>query len=179
MGDKMETAGKVTEKILDVAIVLALLLVFSARAQAGITVTPTSLSFAARSVGTTSAPAQITITNNNKNGLKIVAGSVSISQYSLTGHSFPVTLSHGQSATWYVTFTPNAAQSYSSAASFTRKWFHDFRGLERYRAPRPETQSPIQFTALNQEPHAIEFRPASTAGQTATFSRSSYRHDRP
>src|SRR5262249_22266163 len=129
------------------------------------TVSPTAIKFPSRTVGTVSAPASVTITNNSRSGIKIVSGSVSASQFAFSGPSFPLTLSRGQSATWSVTFDPSAAQAYSGTLLFTR--------MNGSSISVALSGTGISISSVSPLPPSITGQPANAAvnaGQAATFS---------
>jgi hypothetical protein len=82
-----------------------------------LTLSPTSLTFAAQSLGTTSAAQSITLTNNGTAALSIsgIAASGDFAQTNLCGSSLAVSAS----CTISVTFTPTATGTRSGAITFT------------------------------------------------------------
>jgi hypothetical protein len=102
------------------AAIAALVLLCSIAAFAASTSSSGSVLFPSQTVGTTSAPLPVKITNTTNRALTIQGASISIAQFSFVGPAFPVTLAVGQSLTGSVTFTPSAAQSYSGTLTFAR-----------------------------------------------------------
>ena len=119
-GDKMQTIGKIKEKILNAAILGALLFVFGTQAHATMTVNPTSVNFGNQAVGTTSASVPISLTNNYKHSITVSGASLTVAQFVYSGPSLPITLAPGGSLSASVAFRPAAAQSYAGTLVFTR-----------------------------------------------------------
>jgi len=65
----------------------------------------------------TSQTQPVTLTNSAGSKLTVTQASVSGSNFSLSGPSYPVTLAGGQSATCYVTFNPQSTSSVSGSVS--------------------------------------------------------------
>jgi hypothetical protein len=144
--------------------VAALLSGFAAAAHAGAIVSPSSLNFGGQTIGTSSAPLAVTLTNTTRNKIRIVSASASQTSFSYSGPSLPITLNQGQSFTGTVTFKPTAAQSYSGTLSFIR-------------ANSSTITVQLSGTGIALQPSgtlpAISTQPVSRtviAGQTATFS---------
>lgn len=100
--------------------ILAAMFVCSIAAFAATTASTTSLQFPSTTVGATSAPMSVTITNTSRQSIVIESASVSTAQFSYSGPAFPITLADGKSFTGTVTFTPGAAQAYSGKLEFNR-----------------------------------------------------------
>src|ERR1700751_402920 len=96
---------------------LSIVLLFTAGAPAFATITtsPSSVGFASQTVGTTSAPIGVTLTNLNSDSIEIVKVSCSLPQFSYSGPSLPIVLPIGHSFTGKVTFHPALVQTYSGS----------------------------------------------------------------
>ena len=163
MGKNMPTTGKIKEKILNPAILIALLLLFGTPAHANVTASPATVNFGNQTVGTTSAPIAVRMTNNSKRKATISSASVSGAQFFYSGPSLPITLNSGGSLTVSVTFSPAAAQSYAGTLVFTHS-----NGSTTLVAL---SGSGVSAPAVAQPP-AITSQPVSRtiiAGQSATF----------
>lgn len=79
-------------------------------------VSPTSLTFAAQAVGTTSQPQTVTITNNLPTTLNNIAASAS-GDFAITANTCPASLPANGQCSFGVTFTPSQAGAISGAAS--------------------------------------------------------------
>jgi hypothetical protein len=101
-------------RIFGAAMILALMGMCSNAAFASVTASSSSLSFPNQTVGTTSAPIGVTITNTSSQSITIGSVSTSSSQFSFPGVGTAFTLAPGQSFTANVTFTPTAAQNYNA-----------------------------------------------------------------
>src|ERR1019366_5854511 len=101
-------------------ILVALLFLFGTPAHASVTANPTSVNFGNQTVGTTSAPSTVTVTNTGKHSVDIVGASVSSAQFLYSGPTLPITLNQGQSLTASVQFAPAAVQTYAGTLVFTR-----------------------------------------------------------
>jgi len=88
-------------------------------ADAGVSASPTSLSFGSVAVGSSSAPSTIVLTNNGKQSVTITQASSSLAQFVLSGPALPLTLQGGQSASFQAFFSPNAAGTLSANLLFT------------------------------------------------------------
>ena len=76
-GIKMQTSGRIKEKILNATILAPLLFLFGTLARANVTASPATVRFASQAVGTTSAPVTVILTNTGRQSVKIVGASVS------------------------------------------------------------------------------------------------------
>ena len=81
-----------------------------------LTVSRSIIAFGSVSVGTSQTQA-ITLTNSGGSKLSVTQATLSGSDFTLSGLSYPVTLSGGQSATCYVTFNPQSTSTYSGIVS--------------------------------------------------------------
>jgi hypothetical protein len=79
-------------------------------------VSPTSLTFGSITVGS-SAPQAATLTNSGPDALTVSQANVTGTGFSISGLSLPLTVAAGQSATFTVTFAPNAAGSATASLS--------------------------------------------------------------
>jgi Abnormal spindle-like microcephaly-assoc'd, ASPM-SPD-2-Hydin/Immunoglobulin I-set domain len=116
----MQIAGKIKNRIQTVAAAMTMLFAFGTVAHANVRATPSSVNFGSESVGSTSAPRTVTITNENRRSITISGVSSSSAQFSFSGPSLPAKLSPGQSLTGSVTFKPSVAQAFSGTLEFTR-----------------------------------------------------------
>ena len=161
----MQIAGKIRNKIQNVAAVMMILFAFGTVAHANVRVKPSSVNFGSQAVGSTSASHTVTITNANRSSVTISAVSSSAAQFSYSGPSLPVKLNPGQSLTGSVTFKPSASQTYSGALEFTRANRSTISvALSGTGTGQGSTSTPVAPTIFSQ--------PASakiTTGQTATF----------
>jgi len=144
---------------------LSIVLLFTAGAPAFATITmsPSSVGFASQTVGTTSAPIGVTLTNLNSDSIEIVRVSCSLPQFSYSGPSLPIMLPVGHSFAGKVTFRPASVQTYSGSLIFTR--------ANGSTVTVPLSGAGIQ-TSSSVAP-SISAQPATQsvmAGQTATFS---------
>jgi hypothetical protein len=159
----MSTSGKIKEKILNPAILAALLFLFGTPAHANVTASPAIVNFGNQAVGTTSSPIAVKLTNNGKHRATISSASFSGAQFYYSGPSLPITLNSGGSLTVSVTFSPVAAQSYACTLVFTR--------INGSTIVVAVSGSGVSTPALAQPP-VITSQPISrtvTAGQTANF----------
>ncbi len=88
-------------------------------ADAGVSASPTSLSFGSVAVGSSSAPSTVVLTNKGKQSVTITQASSSLPQFILSGPALPLTLQGGQSASFQVVFQPDAAGTLSANLLFT------------------------------------------------------------
>lgn len=101
--------------------ILALMLVCGTAAFAQATASSSSIQFPGQTVGKTSAPISVTITNTTNSSTAFSSVFMSTAQFSYTGQAMPITLAPGQSFTASVTFTPSAVQAYSGTMTFFRR----------------------------------------------------------
>jgi len=160
----MQVTAVIREKIQGAAMVAALLFGMAAAAHAAGTISPSSLNFGGQTVGTSSAPMAVTLTNTARNKIKIVSASTSQNAFYYSGPPLPITLNQDQAFTGTVTFNPTASQSYSGTLSFIR-------------ANGSAITVQLSGTGVALQPSgtspAISTQPVSQtviAGQTATFS---------
>jgi len=88
-------------------------------ADAGVSASPTSLSFGSVAVGSSSAASTVVLTNHGKQSVTITQASSSLAQFVLSGPALPLTLQGGQNASFQVVFSPNAAGTLSANLLFT------------------------------------------------------------
>ena len=160
----MQIAGKIRNRIHSVAAAMTLLLAFGTVAHAKVRVSPSSINFGSESLGSTSAPRAVTITNDDKHSITISSASTSAAQFSFAGPTLPVTLSPGQSLTGSVTFKPSAAQGYTGTLVFGRS--------NGWTASVALSGTGTQSSSSGAVAPTISSQPANakiTAGQTATF----------
>ncbi len=81
-----------------------------------LTVNPSTINFGGISVGTSQKQA-VTLKNSGGSRLSITDATVSGTNFTLSGLSYPMSLGSGQSATCYVTFKPQSASIYSGGVS--------------------------------------------------------------
>lgn len=93
-------------------------MLFPAPVQAGVGVSPNSLSFGSVTVNTTSSAMAVTVTNNGRLPISILGVSSSLPEFTVSGYSLPFTLGPHAIATFQVTFRPDAATTYSSSIVF-------------------------------------------------------------
>ncbi|MGH9804345.1 MAG: choice-of-anchor D domain-containing protein, partial [Candidatus Acidiferrales bacterium] len=79
---------------------------------------PTSLDFAGQTVGTSSPPQTVRLTNAGNADLVLQAIKVSPTTFGVAGPPLPITLAPAGSVDYAVTFSPSAAQFYLGSASF-------------------------------------------------------------
>jgi hypothetical protein len=95
---------------------LAISLSGTGTAAGQLTLSPTTLSFGSSTVGTgKSLPGTLSATGAS---VTISSGSSSTSEFALSGISFPVTIAAGLSASFTMTFTPQASGTASATATF-------------------------------------------------------------
>ena len=106
-----------------VCLFIGLFLVFSvlfpARAQAGIGVTPAALSFGSVTVGTNSTAATVTITNSSGQATSIQQVTSSLAEFIVIAPPMPVSLAPRSSVSFQVVFKPDAATTFSGAIVIT------------------------------------------------------------
>jgi Abnormal spindle-like microcephaly-assoc'd, ASPM-SPD-2-Hydin len=78
-----------------------------------------SLAFGSVTVNTAAAPQSVTLTSSGKAPLIISAGTLTGTGFSMSGASFPLTLTQGQTATLTVSFDPSAAGAVTGALTLT------------------------------------------------------------
>ncbi len=143
---------------------LVMLVGFGAKAEAGVTVSPTSIHFGTKAVGTVSAPATVKLSNDGSRYVKFGGVSLKSSQFSYSGPAGSFILGPGQSLSVTVSFQPTLAQASSARLVFLRN------NGSRYSVALYGTGIAPDATA---QPPVITTQPVSrsvTAGQTATFS---------
>jgi hypothetical protein len=163
--NKTKIAGGIRNNMQTVAATMAIMVAFATAAHAHVRARPSFVNFGSESVGSTSASHTVTITNDNSHSVTISSVSDSVSQFSYSGPSLPISLNPGQSLTGTVNFKPSAAQAYSGTLEFKRStgstiWV----ALRGTGIGQPTTSAPVAPT--------ISSQPASTkvtAGQTARF----------
>ena len=164
MANKMNTTKKFKVKVINAATVGAFLLAFGTWAHANVTANPAVVNFANQTVGTTSAPVSVTVTNTSRHSTQIVNATMSSSGFSYSGPSLPAVLYQGQSMTISVKFAPTAAQAYTCSLVFTRGSGSTTTVALSGIGIQTQTQS---------QPPVITSQPVSrtvTTGQTASFS---------
>src|SRR6266853_1188783 len=159
----MKIAEYINYKILRAAILLVLFFVSctAATLQANVNINPVSLSFGSQSIGTTSQPIKMTLTNARGHSTTLVSISSSAPQFSYSWPSLPLTLSAAQQLTGTVIFKPAASQIYNGTLTFTF-------------ASGPDIVVSLSGTGVQAQP-LVTIQPASETvitGQTATFSAS-------
>ena len=87
-------------------------------AQGALTANPTSLAYGNVQDGTSKSLSE-TLTNTGGSSLTISAASTSLSVFTLTGLSLPVTLTAGQSVSFTVLFSPTVSGAINGSASIT------------------------------------------------------------
>src|SRR5258708_13255958 len=117
----MKIAEYINYKILRAAILLVLFFVSctAATLQANVNINPVSLSFGSQSIGTTSQPIKMTLTNARGHSTTLVSISSSVPQFSYSWPSLPLTLGAPQQLTGTVAFKPAASQIYNGTLTFT------------------------------------------------------------
>jgi hypothetical protein len=117
---KTKVNENMKNKIKFVVGVMTLLFAFGTVAYGSTYPTPYFVGFGSQTVGSTSAPYTVTVTNGNTYGITISSVSDSTAQFSYSGPTLPVYLNPGQSLTGSVTFKPFAAKFYSDNLKFTQ-----------------------------------------------------------
>jgi hypothetical protein len=129
--------------------------------QANVNINPVSLSFGSQSIGTTSQPIKMTLTNARGHNTTLVSISSSAPQFSYSWPSLPLTLGAAQQLTGTVAFKPAASQIYNGTLTFTF-------------ASGPSIVVSLSGTGVQAQP-LVTIQPTSETvitGQTATFSAS-------
>ena len=85
---------------------------FAVPAQAGVGVTPSTLSFELVTVDTTSPAATVVVTNNTGQSFTIQKISSSLPEFIIYAHTLPISLAAHASTSFQVAFRPNAAVRY-------------------------------------------------------------------
>ncbi|MBZ5526615.1 MAG: choice-of-anchor D domain-containing protein [Acidobacteriia bacterium] len=88
-------------------------------ADAGVSSSPSSLSFGSVAVGSSSAPSTVVLTNLGKQSVTILQASSGLPQFILSGPALPLTLQGGQNASFQVVFRPDTAGSFSAKLLFS------------------------------------------------------------
>jgi hypothetical protein len=86
-------------------------------AQGTLSATPTSLSFGNVTVGSSSSPQTVTLTNTGTASVTVSQATVTGAGFAISGLSVPATLAAGQSTSFTATFAPTAAGSISGSIS--------------------------------------------------------------
>jgi HYDIN/CFA65/VesB family protein/ASPM-SPD-2-Hydin domain-containing protein len=86
--------------------------------QAGLTISPSSLSFSNGIVGQTSTQV-VKLTNGGSSNLQLSAAAISGAQFGMSGLTVPATIPSGQSISFSVQFTPTLTGTTSGTISFT------------------------------------------------------------
>src|SRR5258708_13753564 len=125
-GGTMKSSGKISEhinyRIPRASILLGLFFascVSSLPLEANVNINPVSLSFGSQSIGTTSQPIKMTLTNARGHSTTLVSISSSVPQFSYSWPSLPLTLGAAQQLTGTVAFKPAASQIYNGTLTFT------------------------------------------------------------
>jgi archaellum component FlaF (FlaF/FlaG flagellin family) len=79
-----------------------------------LTATPSSLTYPSQQVGTISTPQTVTLANNSSIALQIIAITIAQGGFELSNNQCTGNVAPGGTCTFSVTFSPSAAQSYSS-----------------------------------------------------------------
>lgn len=85
---------------------------------AGVSASPTSLSFGSVSVGSSSSAAMIVLTNQGKQSVTITQASSSLPEFILSGPALPVTMQSGQSESFQIVFQPDTSGTFSGNILF-------------------------------------------------------------
>src|SRR5258706_5386319 len=167
-GGTMKSSEKISEhinyRIPRASILLVLFFascVSSLPLQANVNINPVSLSFGSQSIGTTSQPIKMTLTNARGHSTTLVSISSSVPQFSYSWPSLPLTLGAAQQLTGTVAFKPAASQIYNGTLTFTF-------------ASGPSIVVSLSGAGVQAQP-IVTIQPASETvitGQTATFSAS-------
>ncbi len=110
-----ETIALIVKRL---AACIAISLAFALTASAGGVMATSAVYFGGQAVGTASAPRTVTILNGDFTDLVISSVTTSAPQFSFSSRALPATLLPGQRFTVFVTFTPDAAKTYSGAINF-------------------------------------------------------------
>lgn len=102
-------------------ILAAILSVLSISTQASITVSPATVNFGNETVGISSAPISVVLTDSSRSSAEIVGISTSSKVFLSAAPAMPVYLRRGQSLTASVEFLPFTATSYRGYLTFLRK----------------------------------------------------------
>src|ERR1700730_8205480 len=157
----MKIAEYINYRIQRAAILLVLFFVSctAATVQANVNINPTSLSFGNQSIGTTSTPIKMTLTNAREHSTTIVRISSSVPQFSFSWPSLPFTMRAAQQLTGTVAFKPAASQTYKGTLTFTLANGHSI-------------VVSLSGTGVQTQPSVTIQPPSATVitGQTATFS---------
>jgi hypothetical protein len=121
VGGKMWIRQQTRVRLIGAVMILALMSVCGNAAFAAVTASPNSLRFPNQTVGTTSAPIPVTVSNTSPGSITIVSATTSATQFSYSGPAMPLNLGPGQSFTASVTFTPSATQNYNATLLFKRR----------------------------------------------------------
>jgi hypothetical protein len=97
---------------------------FPIPAQAGVGVTPSSLSFGSVTMNTTSTAARVVVTNNSWQGITIQQVFCNVPEFIVVTPALPISLGPHGSTSFQVTFRPKAALAYSGSivVNAGRKW---------------------------------------------------------
>jgi hypothetical protein len=146
---------------------MTIMLAFGAVTYANVRVRPSNVNFGSLSVGSTSTTHRIAVTNENIRSVTISSVSTSVSQFSFSGPSLPVTLEPGQTLTVSVTFKPSAAQTYSGVLELKRSrgWPISITLSGTGSGQTPPPSPPPVAPTISTQPTNVKI----TAGQTATF----------
>ena len=157
----MEAIKHIRDKIQDAAILLVLFFAIGTPVHANVNIHPVSVNFGNQTIGISSAPVNMTLTNARQRKTTIVSISSSAPQFSYAWPSLPFTLNPDQQLTGAVAFTPTAPQTYNGTLTLTA-------------ANGQSVMVSLRGTGVQAQPLAI-VQPTSetvTAGQTARFSAS-------
>ena len=102
-------------------ILAALFLILSSSTHAAITASPASVNFGNQTVGISSAPVSVVLTDSSRSSAEIVGVSTSSKAFLSAAPAMPIYLRRGQSLTVSVEFLPSAATTYSAVLTFRRK----------------------------------------------------------
>src|ERR1700730_4277756 len=117
----MKIAEYINYRIQRAAILLVLFFVSctAATVQANVVINPTSLSFGNQSIGTTSTPIKMTLTNAREHSTTNVRMSSSVPQSSFSWASSPFSMRATHQISWTITFKQAAPQPYKVTLTFT------------------------------------------------------------
>ena len=161
-----------------IAAAAVILFTFASAAHANVRVRPTAITFGAVTFGVGQAwrgimPRTVIVTNENRHNITISSATTSISQFSFSGPSLPITLGPGRSLIGIVRFHPTSTQTYSGRLVFEQANGTEFSvvlsGTGGVVTPPPPPPPPPPPTVVSP---AISAQPASVsivAGKTATF----------
>ena len=132
-------------------------LLFPTLSSANIAVSPPSLSFGKITVNTASAAATISITNTSRQSVSISQISSRLPEFQISGINLPYTLGGRSTVSFYVTFKPDAALTYSSSITIKTQVRYGTQSVWVYGTGVAAAAAPAATYLLTPSPSSLSF----------------------